>query len=134
MAVYDSGEQAGAVLRDVFTAVLAEEESAAKLRERQLSLYFVQQNPAVTLFVDADGAKLGEPPYPPTLRFEFDTDTADALWSGRTTITAAAVARRLRVKGPVSRIRQIADLLPAIGEHYGRLAPAKDATAQPVTE
>lgn len=133
MAVYNSSEQAGAVLCDVFTAVLAEEESAAKLRERQLSLYFVQHDPAVELFVDADGAKLGKPPYAPTLRFEFDTDTADALWSGRTTITAAAVARRLRVKGPVSRIRQIADLLPSIGEHYGRLAPSNGVATEPAS-
>lgn len=124
MALYDSGEQAGALLRDVFSAVLEEQESAAKFSERQLSLHFVQHDPAVELFVDAQGAKLGKPPYPPTLRFELDTDTADALWSGRTTITAAAIDRRLRVKGPVSRIRQFADLLPSIGEHYVRLAPS----------
>jgi hypothetical protein len=49
MAVYDSGEQAGAVLRDVFTAVLAEPEAATKFRERQLSLFFVQHDPAVSV-------------------------------------------------------------------------------------
>jgi putative sterol carrier protein len=104
---------------------LDEKDSAAKFSERQLSLHFVQHDTAVELFVDAQGAKLGKPPYPPTLRFELDADTAEALWSGRTTITAAAMDRRLRVKGPVSRIRQFADLLPSIGEHYGRLAPSK---------
>ena len=54
VVIYSSSEQAGTVLREVFSAVLEEEESAAKFAERQLSLHFVQHDPAVELFVDAD--------------------------------------------------------------------------------
>jgi hypothetical protein len=122
VAVYRSAEQARTTFHELFTAALADGDLGTRLKDRGLSLQFVQTNPDLSLFVSAEGVWLDQAPHPPTLRFELSTDTAHELWLGRTGILPAAVARRLAVKGPVVRLRQLADLLPAVGQHYARLA------------
>jgi hypothetical protein len=121
VAVYASEEQARKTFQELFTAVLADGDFASKLAERGLSLHFVQTDPAVELFVSADGVVLDKVPHPPTLRFELSTDTAHEMWLGKLPIPRAAIARRLAIKGPVARIRQLADLLPTVGATYGAL-------------
>ena len=89
----------------------------------------MQTDPDLELFVSADGVVLGDVPHPPTLRFELSTDTAHELWLGKLPIPRAAIARRLAIKGPVARIRQLADLLPTVGAEYAELQAGKPDAA-----
>lgn len=113
-------DTAGSAFERAFTVALSEPEFAGKLAERNLSLHFVQADPAVELHVSADGVHAGPPPTPATLRFEMTTETADALWSGRLGLLPAVVARRLAIKGPTTALRQLTDLLPVVMRAYAR--------------
>ena len=121
VAAHSGADPARSTFTELFRRVLADPSVVARLRERQLSLHLVQTDPAVELFVWADGVLSGTVPHPPTLRFESSTDTAHELWLGRLSIPRAAIARQLTIKGPVARIRQLTDLLPTIGATYAAL-------------
>ncbi|MFE0625727.1 hypothetical protein ACFW3D_02005 [Streptomyces sp. NPDC058864] len=108
--------------RTLFGALLADDDFTAKLKDRGLSLFFVQPEPGAAVFVSSDGVVTGEPPFPPTLRLEMGPDTAHELWSGRLPLMNAVVERRLAVKGPVAQVRQLAELLPAVGAKYAELS------------
>ncbi|MEU4093562.1 hypothetical protein [Streptomyces sp. NPDC026673] len=108
--------------RTLFGALLADDDFTAKLKDRGLSLFFVQPEPGAAVFVSSDGVVTGEPPFPPTLRFEMGPDTAHEVWSGRLPLMNAVVERRLTIKGPVAQVRQLADLLPAVGAKYAELS------------
>ncbi|WUD75372.1 hypothetical protein OG937_28640 [Streptomyces sp. NBC_00510] len=108
--------------RTLFGALLADDDFTAKLKDRGLSLFFVQPEAGAAVFVSSDGLVTGEPPFPPTLRFEMGPDTAHEVWSGRLPLMNAVVERRLTIKGPVAQVRQLADLLPAVGAKYAELS------------
>jgi hypothetical protein len=127
VTVYATAEQAHATFRDAFEAALGDAAFAAKLKEDELSLHFLYTD-GFALFLGPDGVS-DEAPYSPTLRFELDADTAHKLFLGLLPVTRAVVLRRLTVKGPVSRVRVLAELLPVLGREYGRLAPRAQAAA-----
>ncbi|MET9874135.1 hypothetical protein ABZZ36_05815 [Actinacidiphila glaucinigra] len=108
--------------RTLFGALLADDDFTARLKDRGLSLYFVPPEPGAAVFVSSDGVVAGEPPFPPTLRFEMGQDTAHEIWSGRLPLMNAVVERRLAIKGPVGRVRQLTDLLPAVCATYAELS------------
>ncbi|MEV0480518.1 SCP2 sterol-binding domain-containing protein [Streptomyces sp. NPDC050508] len=109
---------------EAFRAALADAEFAALIKERDFSLQFIVTGDADTAFLlDADGVHDGAP-HPAQLRLEVRPDALHLILLGRLGVTQAIVARRLVVKGPVTRVRQLADYLPPLGRAYAALALA----------
>ena len=104
----------------LFSTLSADGDFALTLKNARLSLSIVE--PDRSCHVSADGVGDGAPATPATLRLELDRATADELWSGRLPLMNAVVARRLRIKGPVTRVRQIAELLPAVYRTHAELS------------
>jgi hypothetical protein len=127
VTVYATTEQARATFRETFEAALADAGFAARLKEGELSLHFLYTD-GFALFLGPDGVT-DEAPYAPALRFELAADTAHELFLGLLPVTRAVVLRRLTVKGPVARVRVLAELLPVLGREYARLAPRPQAAA-----
>ncbi|KUO13951.1 SCP2 sterol-binding domain-containing protein [Streptomyces sp. DSM 15324] len=113
---------------DAFRAALADAEFAALLKERDFSLQFVVTGAADAAFLlDSDGVHEGAP-HPASLRLEVQAEALHLVLLGQLGVTQAIVARRLVVKGPVARLRSLADYLPVLGREYARLALAPAAS------
>ncbi|CAL9368604.1 hypothetical protein OIE78_29520 [Streptomyces cellulosae] len=109
---------------DAFRAALTDAEFAALLKERDFSLQFVLTGDSGTAFLlDSDGVHDGAP-RPASLRLEVRPEALHLVLLGRLGVTRAIVDRGLVAKGPVSGVRQLADLLPPLGRAYAQLAPA----------
>lgn len=106
------------LLQQALTALSHDAELTALLKERSLSVLFVQHTPDTVALLSGDGVAFGEPDRPATLRFELSGDTLHQLLTGQLSLPRAAAARQLTVKGPVVRLRQLADVLPRIGAAY----------------
>ncbi len=117
----------GTLLQQTFTALGEDTEFLAVLKQQELSLLFVQHDPATVVFASGDGVVLQEGDEAPTLRFELSGDTTHRLLTGQLSLPRAAAARLLAVKGPISRLRQLADVLPRVGAKYGELAARQAA-------
>ncbi|MFF5185141.1 hypothetical protein ACFY30_15375 [Streptomyces sp. NPDC000345] len=113
---------------DAFRAALTDAEFAALLKERDFSLQFVLTGDAGTAFLlDSDGVHEGAP-RPASLRLEVQPEALHLVLLGQLGVTHAIVGRRLAVKGPVARVRLLADYLPVLGREYARLALAPAAS------
>ncbi|MDQ0795260.1 SCP2 sterol-binding domain-containing protein [Streptomyces sp. B1I3] len=109
---------------EAFRAAFTDADFAALLKERDFSIQFVVTGDAHTAFLlDSDGVHDGAP-HPAALRLEVKPDTLHLILLGQLGVTQAIVARGLVVKGPISRVRQLADYLPAMGRAYAQLALA----------
>lgn len=116
------------LLLEAVESAAADPAFLAALRERELSLLLVETaadaEPALA-YVDAEGVRFDGPLPKPVLRLELDAETASKLLTGRLPLPQAAAARRLTIKGPVSRIRELAAVLPLLAQAYIRLATAR---------
>lgn len=108
--------------QQLFTALLADSDFAVKLKSTQLSLHLVQHDPRLSLYVSSDGVTTDASPTPATFRLESSGETAQQIWAGQLPLMVAVIGRRLRVKGPISRLRQFAELLPAVGAKHAELS------------
>ncbi|WP_371496505.1 SCP2 sterol-binding domain-containing protein [Kitasatospora sp. NBC_00374] len=115
------------LIEETFAALVDDSELIATLKERQLSIRFVQRDPAAVVQLSADGVGYGDSGEAPTLRFELTADTLHQLLTGRLSLPRAAAARLLTVKGPVARLRQLADVLPKVGATYAEVATRRSA-------
>jgi len=126
VTVHANAEQARKVLRETFEAALTDAVFGAVLKENEFSLQFVLRDPEVALYLAADGVE--DEPHRATLRLESDADALHEILLGQLPVTRAVVDRRLAVKGQVSEVRRLADLLPVIGGEYARrVLPARAA-------
>ncbi|GAA2117204.1 hypothetical protein GCM10009759_63400 [Kitasatospora saccharophila] len=111
------------LLQQTLTALLDDAELTAILKERGLSLLFVQRDPETVALLSGDGVTFDEFPQDgATLRFELSGDTLHKLLTGQLSLPRAAAARLLTVKGPVTRLRQLGDVLPRVGAAYAAVA------------
>lgn len=120
MPVYQTSDQVTEAFAEAFRTALKDDAFRAALAEGGLSFHFVLRDPAAELFVSDAGVETGAAPPPAAMRFELDADAMHEIFTGQLGLTAAVVARRLRFKGRVSRMRELADLFPALAGAYVR--------------
>ncbi|MEV1077633.1 SCP2 sterol-binding domain-containing protein [Streptomyces sp. NPDC050211] len=112
---------------DAFRAAAADGEFATLLKERDFSFQFVLTRPQTAdadhtaFLLDSDGVHDGAP-HPASLRLEVRADALHSVLLGQLGVTRAIVDRSLVVKGPVAKVRQLADFMPVLGREYARLA------------
>lgn len=117
MTVYANAESALNSFERACGAALADKDFAATVNENGISLHFVCSAPGFEFFVRPDGVAAGVP-CPVTLRLELSADTAHEIFLGRLPVPQAIVAGRLVIKGPVAKVRLLAELLPVLGREY----------------
>jgi hypothetical protein len=124
VTVHATAEQAHRVIKGASQAALNDATFAAVLKEYDFSLQFVLAGPPVALHIDRDGVVDGAP-RGATIRIEGETDALHEVLLGRLSVPRAIVEHRLAVKGQVSTLRRLADLLPVLGrEYYALIAQA----------
>ncbi len=101
-----------------------DEAMGSKIRDSQLVIRFVYDNPKATITVDAksdppEGAFFrvlyGENDLVPDVLMTMNADVAHRFWLGKVNLTAALTRREIVAHGPIAKILK---LLPAIKPAY----------------
>ncbi|NGN67988.1 hypothetical protein G5C51_29325 [Streptomyces sp. A7024] len=121
MTLHTDAERSRALYRGAFAAALDDAAFVTVLKEADLRLHFVLADPGYELSLGPDGVH-DRPTPGPALRLELSAATLHEILLGRLPVPRAVVTRRLAVKGPVTRLRLLGDLLPFLGREYARLA------------
>ncbi len=122
MSAFTSKDQAVLVFRRLFEILLEDETFAGTVQSQRLSVLFLHDDLAFTLFVDGTGVFIDEAPYAPALTIKMSSDVADALWSGRLLMPVALATRKIRVKGKVSKVIEFVPLLQPAFDQYPTIA------------
>jgi len=122
MPAFTSKDQAVAVFTELFEILLEDQTFSTTVRNENLSAHFVHSQPDFDVFVDAEGVRIDEVPYPPALTIKMSCDTADALWAGRLLMPIAVAMRKIRIKGSVSKVLEFVPLLHPAFDRYPEIA------------
>jgi putative sterol carrier protein len=122
--VYSTREQAVAVFSELFEILLQDDDFAAVVRSRGLSVRFAHTKPDFELHIDPEGVRVDGPPVPTSLVIKMSCDTAHALWTGRLLMPIAVATGKIRIKGSVATVIEFVPMLRPAFDRYPALAAA----------
>lgn len=122
MSAFTSKDQAVSVFTRLFEILLEDETFAGTVRSQRLSVLFLHEDLAFSLFLDGGGVYIDQTPHAPALTIKMTTDVAHALWAGRLLMPMALATRKIRVKGKVSKVIEFVPLLQPAFDQYPTIA------------
>jgi len=98
---------------ELWMRMINETEFGPKLKESNMTILFVVDDPDVTMFVDGNGPVFDEEAKAkvPTVTMKMDGDTVHKYWLKKIFIPKALATRQIRAKGPVGKVLQLLPLL-----------------------
>ena len=106
-------EVATELFGELWMRMINETEFGPKLKESNMTILFVIDDPDVTMFVDENGPVFDEEAKAkvPTVTMKMDGDTVHKYWLRKIFIPKALATRQIRAKGPVGKVLQLLPLL-----------------------
>jgi putative sterol carrier protein len=113
MSIFKDTTVVEALFEELWTKMINETEFGLKLKENELSIFFMTEDPEVVMYVDADGPLFGEEAKlrNPVVTMKMSGDTVHKFWLKQVNVPKALALRQIRAKGPVAKILQILPLL-----------------------
>lgn len=93
--------------------MIKETEFGPKLKESNMTILFVVDEPDLTMFVDETGPIFGDEAKAkvPTVTMKMNGDTVHKFWLKQIFIPKALATRQIKAKGPVGKVLQLLPLL-----------------------
>jgi putative sterol carrier protein len=113
MAIFKDTNVVQELFGELWTKMIKETEFGPKLKESELSILFMTEDPEVVMYVDIDGPLFGEEAKAktPVVTMKMSGDTVHKFWLKQVNVPKALALRQIRAKGPVGKILQILPLL-----------------------
>jgi hypothetical protein len=98
---------------DLWTKMVEETEFGPKMKDGNLSIMFVCNDPDVTMYVDGNGPLFDDEAKEKdaVVTMKMSTDTAHYYWLKKLNVPKALALRQIKAKGPVGKILQLMPLL-----------------------
>ena len=98
---------------DLWTKMVKETEFGPKMKDGNLSIMFVCNDPDVTMYVDGNGPLFDDEAKEKdaVVTMKMSTDTAHYYWLKKLNVPKALALRQIKAKGPVGKILQLMPLL-----------------------
>lgn len=106
-------EVAEELFGELWMKMIKETEFGPKLKESNMSILFVVDDPDITMFVDENGAVFDEEAKArtPTVTMKMNGDTVHKYWLKKIFIPKALATRQIKAKGPVGKVLQLLPLM-----------------------
>lgn len=106
-------EVATELFGELWMRMINETEFGPKLKESNMTILFVVDDPDLTMFVDENGPVFGDEARAkvPTVTMKMDGDTVHKFWLKQIFIPKALATRQIKAKGPVGKVLQLLPLL-----------------------
>ncbi len=113
MAIFKDTNVVQELFGELWTKMIKETEFGPKLKESELSILFMTEDPEVVMYVDIDGPLFGEEAKAktPVVTMKMSGDTVHKFWLKQVNVPKALALRQIKAKGPVGKILQILPLL-----------------------
>jgi len=120
MSVFKDKEMAKELFGDLWTKMIKETEFGEKLKKSGISILFVVKDPDIVMYVDENGPLFDNEAKAkvPVVTMQMDGDTVHKYWLKKVNIPKALAMRKIKAKGPVSKVLQILPLLKPGQELY----------------
>jgi hypothetical protein len=118
MAIFQDTKIVEDLFRELWIKMINETEFGTKLREEELSILFITEDPEVVMYVDINGPLFGEEAKTktPVVTMKMSGDTVHKFWLKQINVPKALALRQIKAKGPVGKILQLLPLLkPGFG-------------------
>lgn len=106
-------EVAEELFGELWMKMIKETEFGPKLKESNMSILFVVDDPDFTMFVDENGVVFDEEAKArtPTVTMKMNGDTVHKYWLKKIFIPKALATRQIKAKGPVGKVLQLLPLM-----------------------
>ena len=113
MSIFKDTNMVQELFGELWTKMINETEFGKKLKESELSILFMTEDPEVVMYVDVNGPLFGEEAKPktPVVIMKMSGDTVHKFWLKQINVPKALALRQIKAKGPVGKILQILPLL-----------------------
>ena len=113
MAIFKDTNVVQELFGELWTKMIKETEFGPKLKESELSILFMTEDPEVVMYVDINGPLFGEEAKAktPVVIMKMSGDTVHKFWLKQINVPKALALRQIKAKGPVGKILQILPLL-----------------------
>lgn len=113
MAIFNDVPMVYEMFGELWNRMIKETEFGPKIREGNISILFVVDDPNVVMFVDEKGAVFGADAEgkTPSVTMKMAGDTVHKFWLNKVNIPKALALRQIKAKGPVGTILQLLPLL-----------------------
>jgi putative sterol carrier protein len=113
MAIFKDTKMVQDLFGELWTKMINETEFGKKLKESELSILFMTEDPEVVMYIDINGPLFGEEAKAktPVVIMKMSGDTVHKFWLKQINVPKALALRQIKAKGPVGKILQILPLL-----------------------
>jgi len=113
MAIFKDKTVMEDLFGEIWIKMINETPFGSNLKEGDLSLFFVIEDPEVVMYVDVNGPLFGEAAQAktPVVTMKMSGDTVHKFWLKQINVPKALALRQIKAKGPVGKILQILPLL-----------------------
>ncbi|MGB9498162.1 MAG: hypothetical protein ACKVE4_00090 [Dissulfuribacterales bacterium] len=106
-------EVATELFGELWMRMINETKFGPKLKESNMTILFVVDDPDITMFVDENGPVFDDEAKAkvPTVTMKMNGDTVHKFWLKQIFIPKALATRQIKAKGPVGKVLQLLPLL-----------------------
>ena len=113
MSVFENKGIMEELFKDLWMKLITETGFGTKLKENDITLLFVINEPDVVMYVDENGPLFGDEAKArvPVVTMQMSGDSVHKFWLKQINIPKALALRQIKAKGPVNKVLQILPLL-----------------------
>ncbi|MBI5589962.1 MAG: hypothetical protein HY881_05720 [Deltaproteobacteria bacterium] len=113
MPVFENKGTMEDLFKELWMKLVNETEFGAKLKENEITLLFVINEPDVVMYVDEKGPLFGDVAKAkvPVITMLMSGDMVHKFWLKQVNIPKALALRQIKAKGPVNKVLQILPML-----------------------
>ena len=113
MSVFKDVSTVHELFGELWNKMIKETEFGTKIKEGNISILFVVNDPDVVMYVDEKGPIFGADAEAktPLVTMKMDGDTVHKFWLKKLNVPKALALRQIKAKGPVGTILQLLPLL-----------------------
>lgn len=113
MPVFANSAVMEAMFGEVWKKMVHETDFGPRLKESNITLLFIIEDPDVVMYVDENGPVFGDKAkaQTPVVTLRMSGDNVHQFWLNRLNVPKALALRQIKAKGPVGKVLQILPLL-----------------------
>jgi putative sterol carrier protein len=113
MAIFKDTKMAEELFGELWIKMINETEFGKKLKENEISILYITEDPEVVMYVDANGPLFGEEAKAktPVVTMKMSGDMVHKFWLKQINIPKALALRQIKAKGPVGKVLQLLPMM-----------------------